>query len=88
MADEVFSGFDDNVGLMLSFFYKDLMGLEGASGRPSEQSGKHCVSQDFAKTTQAIEPPPAEPAEAAPGSWDNGARANDAPNASACALQG
>ena len=53
-ADEVFSSFDNNVRLMLSFqvFYKDFIGLEGALGQPSEQSGKQSVSQEFTKTTQ------------------------------------
>ena len=35
---------------------------------------------EFAQTvTMPIGPPPAEPAEAAPETWDNGARAHDAP---------
>ena len=36
------------------------MGLEGASGQPSEQSGKQRVSQEFARANsmQVIEPPP------------------------------
>ena len=29
-ADEDFSDFYENVGLMLGFFYEDFMGLEGA----------------------------------------------------------
>ena len=32
-ADPDFSGFYDNVGLMLGNFYEDFLGLEGASGR-------------------------------------------------------
>ena len=30
-ADDDFSGFDKNVGLMLRFLYEDFMGLESAS---------------------------------------------------------
>ena len=56
------------------------MDLEGASGqvRISLENGASAEERRFAKTTQAIEPPPPEPAEAAPGSGDNGARAIDA----------
>ena len=66
------------------------MGLEGASGQRSDQSGKRRISRgtEFAKTKQAIEPPPAEPAVAAPGSEDNGARANDAPTPPPAPVEG
>ena len=72
-ADANFSGFHD---------YEDFMGLEGSLGQGSDLSEKRRFSQgmEFAQTvTLLIESPPAKPAEAAPGSWDNGARANDAP---------
>ena len=57
------------------------MDLEGASGqvRISLENGASAEERRFAKTTQAIEPPPAEHDEATPGSGDNGASANDAP---------
>ena len=70
-ADANFSGFHE---------YEDFMGLEGSSGQCSDLSGKQQVSQgmEFAQTvTMPTEPPPAEPAEAAPESGDNGARTND-----------
>ena len=72
-ADANFSGFH---------VYEDFMGLEGSSGQCSDLFGKRRVSQrmEFAQTVaMPIEPPQAEPAEAAPESGDNGARANDAP---------
>ena len=55
---------------MLTFFYEDLMGLEGASGERSE-NGKRRVSSgtEFAKPGTARPdppPPPAEPASANP----------------------
>ena len=52
---------------------------------------KRRVSQgkEFAQTvTMPIEPPPAEPAEAAPESGDNGARANDAPTPPPAPVEG
>ena len=53
------------------------------SGQHSDLSRKRCVSRgtEFAKAAWAIEPPPAEPAEVAPGSGDreNCANANAAP---------
>ena len=42
-ADEDFSGFDNNVVLILSCFYEDFMGLEGALEQRSDQSGKRSV---------------------------------------------
>ena len=80
-ADEDFSGFYDNVGLMLGYFYEDFMGLEGASGQRSDLSGKRRISRGavFAKATPAIEPTPAEQAEADAASGGNGAHAKQAP---------
>ena len=72
-ADAIFSEFHD---------YEDFMDLEGSSGQCSDLSEKQrvCQGMEFAQTvTMPIEPPPAEPAEAAPEIGDNGARANDAP---------
>ena len=66
------------------------MGLEGALGQRSDQSGKRRISrgmevcQDYA----AIEPTPTEHDKAAPGSWDNGARANDASTPPAAPVEG
>ena len=80
-ADEHFSGFYDNVGLMLGYFYEDFMGLAGASGQRSDLSGKQRISRGavFAKATPAIEPSPAEQAEADAASGGNGADAEAAP---------
>ena len=81
-ADENFSGFND---------YEDFMGLEGSLGQCSDLSGKQRVSQgmEFAQTvTMPIEPPPAKPAEAAPESGDNGARANDVPTPPPAPVEG
>ena len=57
------------------------MGLEGASGQRSDLSGKRRISRGavFAKATPAIEPPPAEQAEADAASGGNGADAEAAP---------
>ena len=56
------------------------------------KTARHCcVSQgmEFAQTvTMPLEPPPAEPAEAAPESGDNGARANDAPTPPPAPVEG
>ena len=80
-ADEHFSGFYDNVGLMLGNFYEDFMGLAGASGPRSDLSGKRRMSRGavFAKATPAIEPVPADQAEADAASGGNGADAGAAP---------
>ena len=85
-ADANFSGFHD---------YEDFMGLEGSLGQCSDLSGKRRVSQgmEFAlgiaqTVAMPIEPPPAEPAEAAPESGDNGARANDAPTPPPAPVEG
>ena len=80
-ADPDFSGFYDNVGLMLGNFYEDFLGLEGASGRCSDLSGKRRMSRGavIAKATPAIEPAPAEQAEADAASGGNGADAGAAP---------
>ena len=77
-ADPDFEGFYGNVGLMLSFFYEDFMGLEGASGERSE-NGKRRVSRgtEFAKTATAQpEPPPPQDAPA-PAAGNNDARPPD-----------
>ena len=81
-ADANFSGFHN---------YEDFLGLEGSSGQCSDLSGQRRVSQgmEFAQTvTMPIEPPPAEPAEAAPESGDNGARANYAPTPPPAPVEG
>jgi len=80
-ADADFSGFYDNVGLMLGNFYEDFMGLEGASGQRCGLSGKRRASKgtEFAKAAPARDPTQAEPAEAAAASGSNGADAEQAP---------
>ena len=54
----------------------------------SQENGASAEERRFAKTTQAIEPPPAEHDEATPGSGDNGARANDAPTPPPAPVEG
>ena len=81
-ADANFSGFHD---------YEDFMGLEGSLGQCSDLSGNRRVSQgmEFTQTvTMPIGPPSAEPAEAAPETGDNGARANDAPTPPPAPVEG
>ena len=56
--------------------------------RISLKNGASAKERRFAKTTQAIEPLPAEHDEAAPGSGDNGARANDAPTPPPAPVEG
>ena len=94
-ADLAFSGFDDNVGLILSFFNEDFMGLEGALEQRSDQSGKRSVSRGtefanfkFDAKATPIEPPQAEPVKDAPGSGDNGAHANEAPTPPPAPIEG
>ena len=59
-ADADFSGFYDNVGLMLGNFYEDFMGLEGASGQRCNLSGKrHSKASEFATGKATVLPTPA-----------------------------
>ena len=64
------------------FSCEDFMDLEGASGQRSDQSGKRRVSRG------TEHPAPAEHDEAAPGSGDDGACANDAPTPPQAPVEG
>ena len=77
-ADPDFEGFYGNVGLMLTFFYEDFMGLEGASGERSE-NGKRRVSRgtEFARPGTARPDPPPPPAD--PASTDPAPAADETP---------